>query len=417
MTLFGWIVRIGVGLVALLLLLLVAAWWFTRPGSPGGFYAAPASIPDEPGRLLKAEPFERGVPGGAQAWRILYTTTRGDGSPALASGIVVAKGRAASPRPVILWAHGTTGIEPGCGRSLLKDPFQFVAAMDQLLEEGWAYVASDHIGLGAGEAHPYLMGPDEARGELDAVRAARQIQGLSLDDRTVVWGHSQGGHAALWTAIEAPSYAPDVPISGVAAIAPASDLPELVQRSMNTPFGKLVLSYITVAYSRTYPDVSFDAYVQPGARWLVQDMASRCTAGLETLFSIAEGGLLSGKSMFATSPVEGAFGERLRANSADRDIAVPVMVLQGANDDIVWPDIQAAYVQRRCAVGQAIDYRTYPDRDHISVVAPDSPLTADIMEWTRARFAGEPVAQSCTTNPDGSGPPLPFRHAQSTNVF
>lgn len=399
MTVVGWIVRIGIGLVLLLLLLLVAAWWFTKPASPGGFYSPVAAVPDQPGRLLKAEPFERGIPKGARAWRILYTTMRGDGSPALASGIVVAKGRGGA-RPVILWAHGTTGVEPGCGRSLLKEPHQFVPAMDQLLEEGWVYVASDHIGLGAEGAHPYLIGPDEARGELDAVRAARLIQGLSLDDRTVVWGHSQGGHAALWTAIEAPTYAPDVPISGAAAIAPASDLPALVTRSMETPFGKLVLSYTTVAYSRAYPDVSFDAYVQPGARWLVQDMASRCTAGLETLFSIAEGSLLSGKSMFAQSPVEGPFGEHLRANSADRDIAVPVMIMQGANDDIVWPDIQAAFVERRCAAGQVIDYRTYPDRDHISVVATDSPLTADIVEWTRARFAGEPAAKACATRAD-----------------
>jgi len=37
--------------------------------------------------------------------------------------------------------------------------------------------------------------------------------------RTVVWGHSQGGHASLWTGILRPRYAPDVAIVGLAGIA------------------------------------------------------------------------------------------------------------------------------------------------------------------------------------------------------
>jgi len=42
---------------------------------------------------------------------------------------------------------------------------------------------------------------------------------LALDSRTVVWGHSQGGHSALWSGIIGPRYAPEIEIAGMAAIA------------------------------------------------------------------------------------------------------------------------------------------------------------------------------------------------------
>jgi hypothetical protein len=41
------------------------------------------TVPDQPGRLLNSEPLEaRWVLPGAQAWRILYTTTLDEGRPA-----------------------------------------------------------------------------------------------------------------------------------------------------------------------------------------------------------------------------------------------------------------------------------------------------------------------------------------------
>jgi pimeloyl-ACP methyl ester carboxylesterase len=84
-------------------------------------------------------------------------------------------------------------------------------------------VATDYVGLGTAGPHPYLIGQGEARSVLDSVRAARQMPQLSLQPATVVWGHSQGGHAALWAGALAPSYAPDVHVLAVAALAPASD--------------------------------------------------------------------------------------------------------------------------------------------------------------------------------------------------
>ena len=198
---------------------------------PDAFYDPTAALPAKAGVLLRSEPFHRGIPSNSHAWRILYTSTRDARTPSIASGIVVVGDDApAGPRPVIAWAHGTTGIVPGCAPSVLDKSLAAGAApaVREVIERGWVLVATDYVGLGTAGPHPYLIGQGEGRSVLDAVRAAKQIPGLSLADQTVVWGHSQGGHAALWTGILAPAYAPDVHVIGVAALAPATDLTALV---------------------------------------------------------------------------------------------------------------------------------------------------------------------------------------------
>ncbi|NTU81277.1 MAG: hypothetical protein HGA45_18165, partial [Chloroflexales bacterium] len=185
---------VGAALALLFSLAVAALSLRAHQGAPmvDAFYRPPADLPSAPGALLRVEPFTRALPPTAQAWRVLYTTTRADGVPAVASSLVVAP---ANPppgsRPVIAWAHGTTGVDETCAPSLLKDPFGAGAtpALDQVIANGWVLVATDYIGLGTEGPHAYLVGPQAGRAVLDAVRAARQMPALSLSDQTVVWGH------------------------------------------------------------------------------------------------------------------------------------------------------------------------------------------------------------------------------------
>src|SRR5690606_16853591 len=133
-------------------------------------------------------------------------------------------GRTGDGSPVIAVGHGTTGVVPRCAPSLAAEPFAdgASAALERLVRDGWVGVMSDYVGLGTAGPHAYLVGPDAAHHVLDAVRAARELDGTALADDVVVWGHSQGGHAALWTGLLAPTYAPDVALRGVAAFAPAT---------------------------------------------------------------------------------------------------------------------------------------------------------------------------------------------------
>ena len=238
-----------------------------------------------------AEPFTTAVPAGAKGWRILYISTRG-GIRALASAVVVVPEGSGTSRPVIAWAHGTTGIVDGCAPSVLDKPFDHLPDIAAIVREGWAYVGTDYPGLGTGGGHTYLVGADAARAVLDLVRAARQLEGINLGDRIVVWGHSQGGNSALWTGMRAIEFAPELQVIGVAALAPASDLKGLVQTSKSSMFGKIVSSYLITAYAQAYRDVKVDDYVGFGQRMIVADMAQRCVAGYQTLFSVLETYLL-----------------------------------------------------------------------------------------------------------------------------
>lgn len=271
--------------LALLLTLALAAGtvWLHRLDpreEPDAFYTPPLAVPAEPGRIVRAEPYpsER-VPAGLRGWRILYTSTDGAGEPTVVSGTVLAP-QGEGPWPVISVAHGTTGVIPRCAPSLADDPFGGGAAeaVRAAVDEGWVAVTSDYLGLGTRGPHPYLVGPDAARNVLDATRAAGELEGLDLEPRTVVWGHSQGGHGALWTGAVAPSYSPEIELLGVAALAPAADLVPLAQGVRATTGGKLVSAYIAASWSEHY-DLGLRSLVTPGYVGVVERVAGTASTG------------------------------------------------------------------------------------------------------------------------------------------
>lgn len=393
--------RAVIGSITLLVIVvLVLGWFLSRPTRPDAFYSSGDGAQAKPGTLIRAEPFTRAVPPNARAWRILYHTTRAEGQATTAAAIVAAKiALPDGPRPVIAWTHGTTGAVPGCGPSVLAAPYPFDAtlpAQQAIVDEGWVLVATDYAGLSTPGPHPYLIGEGEARSALDAVRAARQMPELQLEDRAIVWGHSQGGHAALWTAGLAPGYAPELRIAGVAALAPATLLVDLVEAAQSTPIGKMLVAFILRSYSAAYADVRASDYIRLRARALVHDMGGRCLAGIRTLFSVIEATRIEG-TPFAQPPSSGPLSSRLAQNVPAQPIAAPMMVAQGERDELVLPRIQDRYVGMRCKAGQAIEYRKYQGRDHLSVVAADSPLVADLVAWTRDRLSGVAPTPGCST--------------------
>ncbi|MDV3221009.1 lipase family protein [Intrasporangium sp.] len=361
-----------------------------------GFYAWRDPVPAAPGQLLRTEPFERDVPAGGRGWRILYSTTRDEGTPAVASAIVVSPTAAGGRTPVVAWAHGTTGWDTGCAPSVLEHPFEVGAlfSLDAVIAEGWTLVATDYVGLGTEGSHPYLIGQGEGRSVLDSIRAAHQIEELRLTDSTVVWGHSQGGHAALWAGMLAPSYAPELEISGVAALAPASNLGALVGVVGSIRVGSLFGAYVVQAYTDAYADVAYADYVRPGAQVIVREMAARCLSERGVLVSVATA-LLLDQPVWNREPTTRPFANRLAENSPTGPITAPLLIAQGTADTLITPASQQAYVTGRCAAGTDVDYRTYEGRDHVALMHDDSPAVADLLAWTEARFDGVEASGTC----------------------
>ncbi len=394
------VVVAAVGLAAALLIAALSVHLHATAGDVDAFYDPPASVPSTPGALVRVERYERGVPRDAIGWRILYSTTRADGrGVTVGSAVVVVPATStAGPHPVVAWAHGTTGVARPCAPSAqpagLSSSSYF--AVDRVLGAGWGLVAPDYPGLGTPGPHPYVIGAGEGDAVLDAVRAARQVSDAHLGADTVVWGHSQGGHAALWTGQLSTSYAPDLHVVGVAALAPAADLPGLVNNiyALSSKGVSVLAAYVIAAYAAVYPAVHFDDYVKPTAALTVREFAQRCLTDAATLVPGVEA-LATSADVFASRPDRGPRGDRLTENTPTGPFAMPVLIGQGASDPLILPVVQAAYAERLCASGDDVDYRTYAGRDHLSVVAPDSPLVDDVLRWTADRFAGRPSTPTC----------------------
>lgn len=384
---------------AVLVVSLAVAGWgvddWLEDGAPvvDAFYDPPDEVPEHPGALLRDAPYLGRIPPGGTVRRILYTTTDTHGAPAVASALVIAPAtRPIGARPVIAWNHGTTGVARACAPSLSDAAATrwAIPGVVEALERGYVVVASDYSGQGAPGVFPYLIGQGEARSTLDAVRAAAELPGMQLRPDVVVWGHSQGGHAALWTSQIAPEYAPELRIRGTAAIAPVADPYALAQEfTRSEPSGVLsvLVSWVLVPYADTYPDVDLADYVAPGGRRIVREMTHRCPSEPGAVVSVlAALGVSVDRSLYDGDLTAGAMGRRLQENRAEGPWPSPILLAWGVQDEVVPPHLQEDTVQRLCAAGVPTRRLAYQAYDHTGVMLPGSRFIDPLLEWTRGRF-------------------------------
>ncbi|MDT9594049.1 lipase family protein [Nocardioides zeae] len=379
--------------------LLVAATAVVQVGSRptvGDFYTPPDDVPAEAGRLVASEPLDAGS-ADLEGWRMLYTTVDASGVPVVASAAVVAPREVAGPLPVVTVGHGTSGIRPECAPSATGEAYGGLrAALEPVAVSGAVGVAPDYVGLGVESpdgVHAYLDGPSEASALLDATRAADEL--VATTGEVVLWGHSQGGHAALWAATSAATYAPDLEVLGVAAMAPATDLPGIVEDVSSTAVGRVLASYLVESWDALHPDLD----VRADEGWFegraIDRMAARCLLGRDAAAAVAAGSQLTEDVLSPTQARTGVTGELLAAQVPTAATDAPVVVAQGADDALVSAARQRAWVEQRCAAGESPGYVEYADRDHNSLTDAGSPLVDDLVAWTAARVAGEPFEGVC----------------------
>jgi acetyl esterase/lipase len=360
------------------------------------FYKASESdIAGPIGSLIREEP-RSGAAAGATAHKVLYRSTKPDGTPIAVSGIVIvpAGQPPAAGWPIVAWAHPTTGVVPRCAPSLSIFLFQQIAGSRRLLERGYAIAATDYPGLGTPGPHPYLVGDSEARAVIDSVRAARFFPGLENSNRFAVWGHSQGGQASLFTGMIAKSYAPELQLVGVAAAAPATDLATLMTDDLNTMGGRNLTAMTIWSWSRVY-GASMEEVVAPGAIPTVNALAEQCIEGAfdiyvrEKMSAPLEQTFLSVKNPATVEPYHTLL-ERNAAGVLPPDI--PVFLSQGLKDELVRPDVTHAYMQRLCKAGSTVKMLDLPNVSH-GFAGYDSADAA--VDWIADRFAGRADPSDC----------------------
>ncbi|MGW3541181.1 alpha/beta hydrolase family protein [Nocardia niigatensis] len=98
--------------------------------------------------------------------------------------------------PLVVWAHGTTGIGNDCAPSHRPQSERNRLYFNQILDRGYAVLAPDYKGLGTGGDFSYYNTEVEGRSILDAITAVRGLP-VPLTAHWALIGQSEGAHAVM----------------------------------------------------------------------------------------------------------------------------------------------------------------------------------------------------------------------------
>lgn len=344
---------------------------------PGAFYTAPAAgVPAAHGKLIRSVAVKGGsLPTAGRSYKVLYSSKSPKGEAVAVSGIVtVPKGK--SPKggfPVVSWAHGTTGIADSCAPSLYAtDPpdndyvRNFRAEATGWVRRGYVVAQTDYQGLGTAGMHPFLIGPAEGRSVIDIVSAARGLS-KKVGKRWAAIGHSQGGHATLWAAALARSYAPGLKLTGALPLAPATHIGEqaaLIDNIQGNPFGGLPA--LIVAAAADDAGIAPEAIFSDKAMALYPQIDTVCDDKLSEPDSF---GGLALSEYFRPGADRQPLIDRISANDPeDLTIKVPLLIAQGTADGTVIPTFTDQTVADLKGRGTKVTYKTYEGVNHTGVV-------------------------------------------------
>ncbi len=372
----------------------------TAPGAGAGsgapapkglpkFYAVPAKLPSEPGRLVKSEKIDAPKIDGT-VYRVMYTSENEQGDVTAVTGVVmVPEGAAPSGgRPVVTWAHGTNGMADECAPSLdPADAALNIEAANALLAKGWIVVATDYEGEGTPGLLPYIAGPNAARNTIDIVRAADDIKGADPSGEYVAWGHSQGGHTAMHVEDIADEYAPDLEIKGVVAGAPPSQF-NLLYDYLKTSEFKYYLLMAAAGLNEAYGDEAapLDAIMTPQGKKLLALLDQGCSD-----FVADETEDIDVEENLKGNPFDvPEWAALFNANDPQQFTTpgtAPLLIIHGGADEQI-PTVSSSILSEHlCAIGEPHERWVYPGQRHSPVIAASF---TDMVSWIDARFAGAP---------------------------
>ena len=340
------------------------------------------------GTLISATPIT-GAPASTTGYKVRYQSVSPAGAAIEVTGLAyIPKSKAPSGGwPVLSYAHGTVGLADRC------TPSNNISAIDNTVAGafaalGFAVVASDYEGLGTPGRHPYLVGVSEGRGVLDIVRAARQIPGASVSNRFVAWGHSQGGHAALFAGELAPTWAPDLKLLGVVAGAPPLQLTNVADSVSTSPF-RGYLFMVAAGLQAADPNLDLSAVLTPKAQALLPVVDTGCNSQVFAAFGKDPFDSLIIREGLNRDPWKSA----LSANEPGKvKTDAPILIIHGDRDEQIPVETSATLKKKLCALGDSVERKVYPGQDHGGAA-----LTSlfDVAAWLSQRVLGLPAISSC----------------------
>lgn len=386
------------------------------------------------GQVIKQEKINTTVKG-AQAWRIAYISSDVGDRKTIVTGLVVAPiGQApAGGRPIMSWAHGTTGTAQNCGPSQVLNPAvplneyfllngnsstdYGIPNVEEFIKEGYVVVATDYQGLGGGGKHQYAVAVTNARDTIDAARAASSMKEVGAGKKAIVYGWSQGGGAVI-AAASMPEYfqkkgtaSDGVELIGAVALAP-DDVAIMIpnpptdeasaQKAMNSlvnMFSATVFdfSHLTMSLWGTqaaYPNLKLtDIYTEQGAKILDQVISNKCMHPFADTLNFNFG--TQYKSLLKEQSTNTlAWINALIKGSVNPVKPISPVVIYWGNKDVTNPPVMGKlYQDQMCKLGGNVDRVQLPgDQSHFTTPGASAPL---YLNWVKDRVAGKPLANAC----------------------
>ena len=350
----------------------------------------PDPVPDvAAGTLITATALDAPGPAGSKAYQVLYASRSVSGAPIAVSGFAFIP--AGSPPkggwPVLSSAHGTVGLaDRGAPSRKLGTVEQIIGLT--FVAQGIAVVATDYEGLGTPGRHPYIVGESEGRSVLDIVRAARQIPGETLSKKFLVWGHSQGGHAALFAGQLAKTWTPDVKLLGVIAGAPPSQLTNVSDSLTTSPY-RGYLFMVAAGLQAANPSLNLDDVLTDKGEQLLPVVDTGCNSEVFKAFSADPLDALVKANGLKTP----AWAAALAANEPGNvRIPAPVFIIHGDKDEQIPVGTSATLLSKMCRTKTVVQRRVYPGQDHTGAALVS---LFDVLAFVQARLNGLPAGTSC----------------------
>jgi hypothetical protein len=343
------------------------------------------------GDLIKSQPLPKTMwpASAAAAYRLFYQGLAYHGGRRLVTGSAfIPEGEAPEGGwPVVAFAHGTTGLGDAAApsRAGLSKPEK--AHVDGWLKAGYAVAATDYEGLATPGPHPYFNGEAVADDVIDAVRATHQL-GHPVSPKWLVSGFSQGGHAAMFTALIATGYAPELDFRGTAAFGPPVSLHQMFDHVTTTgnqpvaPITPIVLAGLRVCN----PDFDPRDFLTPrGLQLLEQAERASLLDMLRATVGVDNDG--AGITNAAKRPEVAAVVSKVDVPVVRFDR--PVFVTAGENDEYIPAAFVEPFVTALREAGTDAGYQVCGGANHVQILAdglaPAIAWAANVMRHSPAR--------------------------------
>ncbi|MEI3773312.1 lipase family protein [Pectobacterium brasiliense] len=327
-----------------------------------------------PGSLVEKTTLDakNGLQEAAEQYLIRYRSLSGvDGKSPREDTAAVFIPKGETPKggwPVVVWTHGTVGVQTTCAPSLNPHSGRDGQYLNTWLSLGFAIVAPDYAGLGSAGLHHYLNARGEAWSVLDSVKAA--LSAFPLRNQLTLVGQSQGAHAAFASAGYQPDYAPNLHIvstvlTGVpyfddktsAAAIFAGDAGGKEGGDPKIPYAM----YIYLSAADTTKGLNVDDYFTPKAAADVSAAREMCIDELTK--KVMDDGLNAGNSLKpATQGLLESQTPSLRYSTLK--IAHPVFIGTGTQDIDVPTIMQRVFARDVAKAGTSVEMHEYKGLDH-----------------------------------------------------